>query len=247
MVATSNLSSAEGYTWQIIQDNYDQISQISISKLSEMAHVSISTVNRTVKKKGYPGYAAFRYSVEKQKLPEIQGFSKEVLAAIAKNEEELLYTIHGISAQTIEEAVQLIDQAEEILLFARALSANAATEMMKKLQLFHKTVSLFTDSADMAYYAKATNQQSLVIVLSLSGETPGINMAAELSKMNGTKIIALTVSNHSSLTKLSDISLIGYKSPLEVHYFDLDVHSRLPLYILVRVLFDAFSIYQKRK
>ena len=115
------------------------------------------------------------------------------------------------------------------------------------LQLFHKTVSLFTDSADMAYYAKATNQQSLVIVLSLSGETPGINMAVELSKMNGTKIIALTVSNHSSLTKLSDISLIGYKSPLEVHYFDLDVHSRLPLYILVRVLFDAFSIYQKRK
>lgn len=246
-MASQNLSNAESYTWQIIQENYDEIPQISISKLSEMAHVSISTVNRTVKKKGFAGYAEFRYSVEKQKLPEIKGFSTEVLAAIAKNEEELLYTIHGISAESVERAVQMVDGAEEILLFARSLSAQAATEMMKKLQLFHKSVALFTDSAEMAYYAKSTSRKSLVIAVSLSGETPGIVEAVQLAQAQHSKIIALTVSSSSSLTHLADVSLVGYKSPLEVHYFDLDVHSRLPLYILVRVLFDAFSIYQKHK
>ncbi len=247
MVTNQNLSNAEGYTWQIIQDNYDLIPMLSISELSEMAHVSISTVNRTVKKKGYSGYSEFKYSVEKKKLPQLQGFSTEVLAAIAKNEEELLYTIHGISAKSIEASVQMIDEADEILLFARALSANAATEMMKKLQLFHKHVSLYTDSSDMSYYAMETNQKSLVIALSLSGETEGIIKALTVAKKKKANILAMTVNSNSSLCQLADISLVGYKSPLEVNFFDLDVHSRIPLYILVRVLFDAFSIFQKRK
>ncbi|XOW21856.1 hypothetical protein QK908_05480 [Lactococcus cremoris] len=49
--------------------------------------------------------------------------------------------------------------------------------------------------------------------------------------------------NANTKTNLSDISLIGYKSSLEVNYFDLDVHSRLSLSILSRVLIDAYSIY----
>ncbi|WP_374285095.1 MurR/RpiR family transcriptional regulator [Lactococcus sp.] len=246
-MGNQSLSSAESYTWQIIQENYEHIPQLSISELAELAHVSISTVNRTVKKKGFSGYTEFKYSTEKKSLPQIKGFSTEVLAAISKNEEELLYTIHGISATSIESAVQMIDQSKEILLFARDLSANAAVEMMKKLQLFHKQVSLFTDSAEMRYYAQFTNPDSLVIVLSLSGETEELIEALKIAKKKNAWAIGLTVSANSRLTHLADVSLVGYKSPLEVHYFELDVHSRLPLYILVRVLFDAFSIYQKRK
>ena len=86
----SNLTNAESYTWQIIQENYEKIPQLSISELAELAHVSLSTVNRTVRKKGFEGYGEFRYSIREKKLPEINGFSKEVLGAIAKNQEELL-------------------------------------------------------------------------------------------------------------------------------------------------------------
>ncbi|PCS01392.1 MurR/RpiR family transcriptional regulator [Lactococcus fujiensis] len=246
-MTNQKLSNAESYTWQIIQEHYKQVPKLSISEIADLAHVSISTVNRTVKKKGYAGYADFRYSLEKKELPQIQGFSSEVLVAISKNEEELLYTIHGISAESIENAVQLIDSASEILLFAQGLSANAAKEMMKKLQLFHKKVNLYSESAEMLYYANFTNAKSLVIVLSLSGETDEIIKALKAAKQKHAVAIGLTVSSNSRLARLADVSLVGYKSPLEVNYFDLDVHSRLPLYILVRVLFDAFSIFQKRK
>lgn len=99
----------------------------------------------------------------------------------------------------------------------------------------------------MSYYAMETNQKSLVIALSLSGETEGIIKALTVAKKKKANILAMTVNSNSSLCQLADISLVGYKSPLEVNFFDLDVHSRIPLYILVRVLFDAFSIFQKRK
>lgn len=59
------------------------------------------------------------------------GFSVEFLGAIAKNEEELLQTINNISAEDVEKAVSLIDQATEILIFARGLTINVANELMK--------------------------------------------------------------------------------------------------------------------
>ena len=60
-------------------------------------------------------------------------------------------------------------------------------------------------------------------------------------------ILALTTNQDSELVCLSDVCLIGYKSRLEINHFDLDVHSRLPLFILGRVLIDGYSIYQKNK
>ena len=245
-MVNQKLSSAEAYTWQVIQEHYDEIPQLSITDLAELAHCSLSTINRTVRKKGFSGYAEFRYSIKEKPLPNINGFSNEVLAAIGKNEEELLRTIHNISATAIEQAVRAIDQADEIILFARGLSTHAAAEMMKKLQLFHKPVTLHDDYKYMTYYASFVKENSLIINLSLSGETSELIEATEVAKNHGAKILTLTVTEQSPLVRLADVSLIGYKSSLEVNYFDLDVHSRLPLYILVRVLFDAYSIYKKQ-
>lgn len=243
----SKLTSAESYTWQIIQENYEKIPQIPISELAELAHVSISTVNRTVRKKGFSGYGEFRYSIREKKLPEISGFSTEVLGAIAKNEEELLQTINNISASEVEEAVKLIHEAKEIKIFARGLTINVANELLRKLQLFHKTASIYDDPKQIAYYAQFVNDNDLVLALSLSGENPEINIPLKIVRQKRGKILALTADAESELTELSDVSLVGYKSRLEVNYFDLDVHSRLPLFILERVLVDAYSIYQKSK
>jgi DNA-binding MurR/RpiR family transcriptional regulator len=245
-MVNQSLSSAESYTWQIIQAHYDEIPEMSISELAELAHVSLSTINRCVRKKGFAGYAAFRYSIKEKNLPQLSGFSKEILAAVAKNEEELLQTINNISAETIEAAVKLIHEAEEILIFSRGLSTNVADELMKKLQLFRKKISLYDDAKYMAYYARFTCPKSLIIVLSLSGTTPEILTALEIAKSRKCRILALTVTPNTRLTAFADVSLIGYKSPLEVNFFDLDVHSRLPLSVLSRVLIDAYSIYTSR-
>ncbi|MDG4981434.1 MurR/RpiR family transcriptional regulator [Lactococcus lactis] len=242
----SKLTNAESYTWKIIQENYEKIPHMSISELAELAHVSLSTVNRTVRKKGFEGYGAFRYSIREKKLPEISGFSTEVLGAIAKNEEEILKTIDGISASAIEKAVRAIDDAEEIILFARGLSTNAASEMMKKLQLWHKRVMIFDEGRTMNYFATFAKAKTLIIAISLFGETKEILKAVKIAKSKKATIIALSAVESSSLVEISDISLVGYKSSLEVNYFALDVHSRLPLYILVRVLFDSYQIYKNK-
>ena len=244
-MAGKMLSNAEQYTWQIIQENYEDIPKLSISKLADMAHVSISTISRTLQKKGFKGYSEFRFSIKGQSIYEIKGFSAEIQAALAKNEEELLRTINGISVVGLEAAVRVIAEAKDIIIFARALSTGVATELMRKLELFHKFAVIHDDGGSMAYYAKHASPETLVIVVSLSGEREEINEPLREAKKVGAAILAITTSENSSLTELADISLVGYKSSYEVNYFDLDVHSRLPLFILERVLIDAYSIYSK--
>lgn len=47
----SNLTNAESYTWQIIQENYEKIPQLSISELAELAHVSLNCQSNSKKKR----------------------------------------------------------------------------------------------------------------------------------------------------------------------------------------------------
>ncbi|MDR2977276.1 MAG: MurR/RpiR family transcriptional regulator [Streptococcaceae bacterium] len=246
---SQELSNSERHVWQVIQDNYQYIPKLSISELAELAFVSISTVNRTVRKKGYAGYSDFRYSVKEKPTLEMEEskFSQEVLDAIAKNEEELLKTINGISADSIEAAAKAIDKSDRIVILARGMSVSPADVLFQKLQLYHKQVSLYTDARAMKYYAKFMKPKDLVIAVSLFGETEEIMEAIRVAKSNGAEVLALTAAEGSSIDEQADISLVGYRSRLEVNYFELEVHSRIPLHILVRVLFDCYSIYKKDK
>ncbi|MEY8444512.1 MurR/RpiR family transcriptional regulator [Lactococcus ileimucosae] len=238
------LTTSEQYTWGVIQEHYEQIPELSISKLAEIAHVSISTITRTVMKKGFAGYSAFRHSIREQKTFVADEFPSEVLDALRKNEEELIKTINNISPSDLEYAVHLLDESEEILIFAHGLSLNAANELLRKLQLFHKPISLFDDFQQMVYYAGFASPKTLIIVQSLLGESEGINQAVEIAKSKNGKILAITASEQSTLTQLADVALVGYKSSYEVNYFDVDIHSRLPLFVLGRVLVDVYSIYR---
>ena len=56
----NKLSSSEKYLWEYIQNNLDDIPNLSIVKLSEDANVSTATIVRTTKKMGYSGYTDFR-------------------------------------------------------------------------------------------------------------------------------------------------------------------------------------------
>ena len=83
-MVNQKLSSAEAYTWQVIQEHYDEIPQLSITDLAELAHCSLSTINRTVRKKGFSGYAEFRYSIKEKPLPNINGFQMKFWPQLVK-------------------------------------------------------------------------------------------------------------------------------------------------------------------
>lgn len=239
------LSGAELYCWNYIQDNLSKIPSFSISKISENAHVSLSTVNRTLKKMGYDGYKEFKETVRQTKKERKKnGFSKEVNQAIQKNEVEITRTINQLSAEDIEEAIKLIDHHSHILIFSAGLSSNVAREMMNKLQIFGKDCVSHDDFDYMKFYANRITKGTLVVAISVSGETEEIASALRIAKSHHAKVISLTASATSTIASLGDIRISAYKSKVKEINFGLDVSSRIPLQVVNRILLDAFAIYK---
>jgi DNA-binding MurR/RpiR family transcriptional regulator len=218
---------------------------MTISKVAEASHVSISTVNRTLNKMGYDGYSDFKHSVKNDKSRPSNGFSSEVNEAFLKNETEITRTINQLSVEEIESAIRLINRHDDITLLAMGLSDNVSLEMMAKLQLFSKRCTKYNDPEYMMYHAGKMHETDLVIVISISGETPELVEATAIAKAHGAKILALTASPSSQLAQAADVSLSAYKSKIKELDFGLDVASRIPLQIVNRILIDAFAIYKQ--
>lgn len=89
------LSETEQYLWDYIESHILEVPNYSIVKLSEQANVSTATIVRTMKKKGYEGFTAFKHHLKEQENKNINFSSLDkvdegIRRAILKNEQEVV-------------------------------------------------------------------------------------------------------------------------------------------------------------
>lgn len=240
------LSETEHYLWDFIENHILEVQNYSIVKLSEKANVSTATIVRTMKKKGYEGFTAFKHHLKEQENKNINFSSldkvdKGIRRAILKNEQEVVRTINMIEIGNIEDAIQKIKFAERVIIFARGFSEMIGQEMMVKFQLTGKYCQMHTDPEIIKNISRKLNKRDIVIFISLNGETKELVIAAKNCYKAEIGSILITANNSSSLMNYCEIPLIGFKS--EGSYFpDYEVRSRLPLQIIARILLDSYAL-----
>jgi DNA-binding MurR/RpiR family transcriptional regulator len=240
------LSESERYVLDYIMKHIEDIPDMSIVKLSEAASVSTATIVRLMKKIGHDGFTSFKYGIrdhmKSQKNVEIlDEIDNRIKQAIKKNELEVSNTIKMINRGTIEDSIQKIHNAEKVYVFARGFSEMIGSEMTLKMQLLGKNCELHTDPNIIRVISRKLKPSELAIFVSLNGETPELVEACKNFKINQISTITLTAGVDSSLAKLSEITLLGYKG---AHSFfpDYEVRSRLPLQVISRIILDAYVI-----
>ncbi|MCR6098149.1 MurR/RpiR family transcriptional regulator [Salipaludibacillus agaradhaerens] len=241
------LSETERYLLTYIHDHLDDIATMSIVTLSERAAVSTATIVRLMKKIGYKGYTSFKYRLEQDKQMidkegSLSGIDHAIKQALHKNEEEVQRTIQLQSIGQIEDAVQKMHDAKKIYIFARGFSQLIAHEMAVKLQVLDKTCEMHDDPNIIRIKSRKMNHQTdLAIFISLNGETGELVEACQNLTIRQVTTITLTTKAHSSLNRLSDITLLGYRSDKSA-IPEYEVRSRLALNVIARVLLDAYVI-----
>ncbi|MET3656253.1 MULTISPECIES: MurR/RpiR family transcriptional regulator [Sporosarcina] len=242
----SLLSATERFLLEYIHQNIDEIATMSIVTLSERATVSTATIVRLMKKIGYEGYTSFKYRLMQNKKmvdydDQLHDIDVDIKKAIKKNEEEVFRTIQLLSIGQIEDTVQKMHDAEKIYIFGRGFSEMIANEMMIKLQLTDKACENHDDPNIIRIKSQKVKTNELAIFISLSGETTELVEACQNLRMRQVTTISLTTSLDSSLSKLSDITLLGYKSDQSL-FPEYEVRSRLSLNVIARILLDAYVI-----
>ncbi|RYL88506.1 MurR/RpiR family transcriptional regulator [Sporolactobacillus sp. THM7-4] len=246
-----SLSNSEKYLIDYITNHLREIPQLSIVQLSMQANVSTATIVRAMQKLGYGGFTSFKIRLKDEhaeniKFTAVEKADHKIKEAILKNEREVLQTIRMIDSGTIEDTLQKMIYANKIMLFARGLSELIAKEMAIKLQLLGKYSEMHNDPNIIRTISKRIQPDDLVMLISLNGKTEELVEAAENCKANGVSTITLTTNRDSPLGKLSEIVIAGYKS--RISYFpDYEVHSRLPLLVIARIILDAYVIRTQEK
>lgn len=242
----NNLSTSEQYLWNYVDQHRNEIPNLSIIQLSEKSNVSTATIVRAMKKRGYSGYTNFRQSVIQEhndlnKFPNFREMNQKIKEVVLKNQDEVLKTIQKINVGDIEDAVQKIKFASKIYIFAQGFSEMTAKEMQIKLQLLNKTAEFHSDPNIIIPISKRIKPKDLIIFISLNGETYALLESAKTAAANNVSTITLTTNPEGSLVKYSEITIIGYKQK-ESFFPEFEVHSRLPLEVISRILLDAYAI-----
>lgn len=193
----NKLSSSEKYLWEYIQNNLDDIPNLSIVKLSEDANVSTATIVRTTKKMGYSGYTDFRQQLtlkrkDTQQYKNLEKVDHDIKQAILKNKYEVDNTLKMLNVGSIEDAIQKIKKSSDIYIFARGFSEFIAQELLVKLQLLGKNCVLSTDPNIIVTMSKRIRREDLVIFITLNGETKELVAGAKNAFDNGVSTLTIT-------------------------------------------------------
>ncbi|WP_057768880.1 MurR/RpiR family transcriptional regulator [Lactobacillus selangorensis] len=240
------LSNSEEYVWRYIQDHVVDIPNLSIVRLSELANVSTATIVRTMKKKGYKGYTDFRHEIIRHnsknvKYQNLKQADDEIRSVIFKSTSEVENTIKQLNIGVIEDSIQKLRAIPSIYIFARGLSELIAKEMMMKFQLLGKQAEMFTDPNIIRILGNRIPKNSVAIFITLNGQTPELVDAAKKINKREITTITFTTNDEGDILPYSDLVFLGYKS--DITYFpEFEVHSRLSLQVMTRILTDAYVV-----
>ena len=189
----------------------DELAKMKLSALAKHLNVGEATIVRFCQKLNLRGYQELKFHLsledEEREDEEGRGDRDEVKQSIIGNIE----TTDDMASQAVIGAIiDSIYYADDILLYGVGTSALAAS--MGEIQLFRsgKRTRAITDSHMQMMRSSRCDAATLVIAVSVSGETRDLIESVHLAKQNGAHVVSITGYAQSTLAQMSDHVLISY-------------------------------------
>ena len=212
--------------YNYIMKHKEEIKYMTIRELSEAVHVSTSTILRFCKKCGCEGYSEFRlkykmYLKEERKEPKTSGI------------EEIMHFFQSTQTkefcQIMQDIELVIEEADSIIFIGIGTSGILG----KYGARYFSNLEKFSQYIEDPYYPISRDQKNTVVIaLSVSGETKEVIQMTERFRAHQCRIISITNKASCTLAKLSDFNLAYYVSEDFVRE-EYNITSQVPvLYIL---------------
>lgn len=232
-----HLSRTELGVVQFINENEKKLAAMSIVDIAFETYTSPATVSRAIRKCNIHGFSELRSRGLKPEQRPGLGLANEIMN---QSLNEVQNIIDSISATQIMQAIELVESAEKICVLGRGLSEYVAEEFSMKLQLMNKDSIFIKDPNIMRLKSRQMDSRSLAVIFSLNGHTAELLESAENMKFCGGRVLVCCCNPSSGLVPLSDLALIGYSEP-HSSITEYEVRSRLPLYVISRMITEYFA------
>ncbi len=197
-----SLNRSERKVAQVILNDPQEATGLSIASLAERSEVSEPTVNRLCRTFGVKGFPDFKIRLAQSMATGTPYISQSVdindaaevytdkifSSAIAS----LDATRRKVNPTMVEKAVDFLSQAQQILFFGMGASGAVAQDAQHKFFRFNIPVVAHNDPLLMRMQAAACRRGDVVVVLSFTGRTKDTIEIARLAREAGAVTIAVT-------------------------------------------------------
>lgn len=231
----------------------DKVISYSVADFSEATGVSEATIVRASKKMGFSGYYEFKLALARSSVATAQDSyelvsaedSTEVLMEkVFKNAMNTLQMTLEIANSTtaIENAANLILNADKVLIFGMGNSAAVAQDFQHKLNRIGISAMAVSDSHLQMTVATYMTERDVAFGVSYSGSSKDIIECVKVAKDHGSKIITLTNIGSSPLAKLADVTL--HTASEEAKHRVWAQSSRVAQLVVMDTLYNILSLHK---
>lgn len=235
------LSETERHIVDFISQNEDKISYLSITNIADKTFSSPATVSRTIQKCGFKGIAELRYLISKENKDKSKNVSPYAINKLLdKVYQESTQTIENIPIPAILKAIDHINNAEKIFIYARGFTAMFAEHFQMYLQLMGYNAVVVKDVKWMEQTKNLVTSADTVFVLSVRNTTPELAQSLRVARHIGARTVVCCCKSMTELEKYADVVLIGHSNVI-MEEKGLTVYSHLPLLIITETIINYLS------
>lgn len=205
----ASFNELETSIYNYISKNSEKVAYMRIRELAEETHVSTATILRFCRKVNCEGFSEFKTKLKLQ-IDQSKDKSKPFKGVQHSIVEFFERTLAGDIDKKMTDAANLVGAADNVVFIGNGSSgilAEYGARYFSSLGKFSTYIKDFSYPID-----SKPRQNSVAIVLSVSGENPYIVSQLNKLKQEGTKIVSITNNRLSSIAKISDLNIAYYIS-----------------------------------
>lgn len=227
---------------------------LSITELAEVTQCAEATIFRLCRLIGLKGYQQLKISLASEiaEQPE-QNIHEDVSSddsmmdvarkIFTSNIIGITDTLHVLDAASLEKAVELLDKAKNVYIYAVGGSAPIAMDAYHKFIRVGLNCAAHSDPHFQVMTASLMNHDSVVLAISHSGTNKDVIEAVKVAKKAGAQTIALTSYTKSNLAQLCDVKL--YTSTKETSFRTEAISARIAQLCVIDALYVGLSLGRK--
>ena len=232
-----SLNSLELLLYEYIMKNSKKVIYMRIRELASEAHVSTTTILRFCKKLNCEGFSEFKVKlkmyIEENSTKKVSDDTSEIINFLKNIENSDL-------DKKLDKLCNMVKNANNIIF----VGIGSSGILCKYAARHFSSIGKFSFHIDDPFYPKhfEAHGESLVIALSVSGETQTIIENVVGFKEKGCSIASITNSENCTIAKMSDLNLPYYVQQVKVNYSDIT--TQLPvLYMIERIGKKLYNQY----
>lgn len=216
--------------------SFPPVEGLSPGKVAEELFVSKASLSRFAQKLGLPGFREFLYQYKadadlRQREDALHPSDRKVFEDY---EFILRESQKSIDGRALDKAADFIRRSSRIIIYGDGLSGYAAGEFMTRFKRLGFPIEAYTNDFMMQTNSAIIRPATLVIGISLSGNTINTMQGLKKARQNGAKTLLITAQRQ----KKHKFDVVLYVSSLPNLNAGMIISPQMPILIMIDLLFN---------